>query len=100
MQLDLLFCMENLSSMKEVSEYAGGSSSYILNFDYHFSGYAKTTGELNEFCKEFSEKHNILIEPVYTGKMFFGIYDLLKKDYFKPGSTIIAVHTGGTAFSR
>jgi 1-aminocyclopropane-1-carboxylate deaminase len=83
---------------KEVSHYAGKNDNWSINFDYHFGGYAKTTIELNEFCGFFFERHDIIVEPIYTGKMFFGIYDLAKKGFFREGSTIIAVHTGGTAF--
>lgn len=86
---------------KEISVYAGGlSPQWSVNFDYHFGGYAKSTKELDDFCTAFSDQQQILIEPVYTGKLFFGIYDLIKKDFFKPGSTVVAVHTGGTAFIK
>ena len=84
---------------KEVSNYTGAKSNWSITFDYHFGGYAKTTDELNNFCKLFYEKNEVLTEPVYTGKLFFGLYDLTKKDFFKRGSTIVAVHTGGTAFT-
>ncbi|GBD91435.1 D-cysteine desulfhydrase [bacterium BMS3Abin04] len=39
--------------------------------------------------------NEIKLDPVYTGKMMYGIYDLISKEYFKSGSTIIAIHTGG-----
>nr|HMN26304.1 1-aminocyclopropane-1-carboxylate deaminase/D-cysteine desulfhydrase [Ignavibacteriaceae bacterium] len=58
-------------------------------------GYAKTNSVLNKFCKAFEERHNIPIEPIYTGKMFYGIYDLIKNNFFPANSTIIAIHTGG-----
>lgn len=63
--------------------------------DYHFGGYAKFKPELVEFINNFKQKHGIPLEPIYTGKMLFGIFDLIKKDYFKPDTTIIAIHTGG-----
>jgi len=63
--------------------------------DYHFGGYAKTSDELLTFIKNFASSTGILIDPVYTGKMFFSIYDLISKDYFALGSKILAVHTGG-----
>lgn len=63
--------------------------------DYHFKGYAKYTQELLDFILIFKRKHGILLEQVYTGKMFFGLYDLIGKGYFKPGDCIVAVHTGG-----
>lgn len=64
-------------------------------FDYHFGGYAKTKPELLEFCDDYSKRWNLPIEPVYTGKLFFGIMDLIKKNYFPVGSKIVAIHTGG-----
>ena len=43
----------------------------------------------------FKKENNIQLDPVYTGKMMYGIFDLLKKGYFKKGSKILAIHTGG-----
>ncbi|MBE0539108.1 MAG: 1-aminocyclopropane-1-carboxylate deaminase/D-cysteine desulfhydrase [Ignavibacterium sp.] len=70
-------------------------NNFQINLDYHFGGYAKTSNVLNKFCKAFEEQHNIPIEPIYTGKMFFGIYDLINNNFFPPNSTIVAIHTGG-----
>ena len=63
--------------------------------DYHFGGYAKWTPELITFMTEFKQNHNIQLEQVYTAKMFFGLYDLIKQDFFKKDTVIVAVHTGG-----
>jgi len=35
------------------------------------------------------------LDPIYTGKMLYGINDLIIKGYFKPNSKILAIHTGG-----
>ncbi|MBT6745546.1 MAG: 1-aminocyclopropane-1-carboxylate deaminase/D-cysteine desulfhydrase [Flavobacteriales bacterium] len=66
-----------------------------ISFDYHLGGFAKRSTELEEFIKEFKEETNVPLDPIYTGKMAFGILDLAKKDYFKKGSSVIMVHTGG-----
>ncbi len=68
---------------------------YSINYDYHFGGYAKVNSELMEFIKEFKIKTSILLDPVYTGKMLYGVYDLIKKGAFKKGTEILAIHTGG-----
>jgi 1-aminocyclopropane-1-carboxylate deaminase/D-cysteine desulfhydrase-like pyridoxal-dependent ACC family enzyme len=68
---------------------------FKLIHDYHFGGFAKVTAELLAFKKQFEERNGFELDYVYTAKMFFGIYDLIEKDFFKPGSTIVAVHTGG-----
>lgn len=70
-------------------------SNWGINLNYHFGGYAKINRELIEFIKKFEEVNNIPLDPVYTGKMMFGVFDLIKKNYFKNEDKIIAVHTGG-----
>jgi 1-aminocyclopropane-1-carboxylate deaminase/D-cysteine desulfhydrase-like pyridoxal-dependent ACC family enzyme len=70
-------------------------SNWDINLDYHFGGYAKFDNELLNFVKNFSGQSKIPIEPIYTGKMLFGIYDLVSRGFFKEGSQIIAIHTGG-----
>jgi len=80
---------------KNILDLNGGRKNFKLIHDYSFGGYARTTVELESFCKNFSKSTDILIEPVYTGKMFFALNDLIRKNYFKKGSRIIAVHTGG-----
>src|SRR5690606_11304810 len=66
-----------------------------LHLEYHFGGYAKTKPALNQFIKKFMSTTGIMIEPTYTGKLFYGVYDLIAKDFFKNNSKILVVHTGG-----
>ena len=68
---------------------------WIINTNYHFGGYAKWQPELIHSINQFKIQYGIALEPIYTGKLFYGIFDLLKKGYFKQGSTIVALHTGG-----
>lgn len=63
--------------------------------EYHFGGYAQHTPELIQFIREFKLKHHIELDFIYTGKMLFGIYDMLKKGCFAQGAKILAIHTGG-----
>jgi 1-aminocyclopropane-1-carboxylate deaminase len=71
-----------------------------INLDYHFGGFAKAPAELFSFMHAFEHKYTIPLEPIYTGKMLYGVYDLIAKNYFKPGQRIIAVHTGGLQGNR
>jgi len=66
-----------------------------LNSNYHFGGYAKITPELVLFMNSFYKNTKILLDPVYTAKMLFGIQDLIGQNYFPKGSKILAIHTGG-----
>lgn len=77
-----------------------GMPNWSINFDYHFGGFAKTTDELISFIEEFQSHNDIPLEPLYNGKMLFGLLDLIKNDRFKKGHTIIAIHTGGLQGNR
>lgn len=66
-----------------------------LQSNYHFGGYAKVTEELIHFINEFKLQTQIPLDPIYTGKMLYGILDLVKQDRFKPKTKILAIHTGG-----
>jgi 1-aminocyclopropane-1-carboxylate deaminase/D-cysteine desulfhydrase-like pyridoxal-dependent ACC family enzyme len=79
---------------KNISEWSGNNH-FKMIYDYHFGGYARVNDELKTFCNTFYYQQQIRIEPVYTGKLFFGLYDLIKKDSFKQGKTIVAIHSGG-----
>lgn len=68
---------------------------FQIQTNYHFGGYAKTNRELFDFIIWFEKDFNISLDPVYTGKMMFGLFDLIKNDYFKTGTKIISIHTGG-----
>ena len=62
---------------------------------YHFGGFAKTTSELLSFMNTFYTRIGIPLDVVYTSKMFYGIRDLMQKDFFPASAKILAVHTGG-----
>lgn len=79
----------------EIKKYVVRNDNWSLNTDYHFGGYAKISEELITFINKFKREIKIPLDPVYTGKMLFGIVDLIKKDYFKKGTKILAIHTGG-----
>lgn len=62
---------------------------------YCCGGYAKTTPELLSFIQNFEQHYQIPLEHIYTGKMLMGIFDLIDRDYFKKGSRILVIHSGG-----
>lgn len=80
----------------EVKRWAGDSTdNWSIVEDYHFGGYAKTTSELINFMNTFEKQHQTPLDQVYTAKMMFGVFDLIAKGFFKSGSTILILHTGG-----
>lgn len=62
---------------------------------YHFGGYAKRTHALDEFITRSRTQHGIDLDPVYTGKMMFGVIDAAVNGAFPRGSRVLALHTGG-----
>ena len=88
------FLIKNVESLinKNVTE---NFMNWKINLDYHFGGYAKINSRLTDFIERFEKENNIPLEPIYTGKMVYGIYDLIFKGYFDKGKTILAIHTGG-----
>ncbi|MDQ2721394.1 MAG: pyridoxal-phosphate dependent enzyme [Bacteroidota bacterium] len=71
------------------------AKTYSFINDYHFGGYAKKTNELISFINTFYDQHKIPLDFVYTGKMMFGVNDLIRKNYFPQDSKILCIHTGG-----
>lgn len=71
------------------------TANWHLETDYHFGGYGKWNHELLDFIADFRETHGIQLDQVYTGKLLFGLVDLIRKDFFKERTSIVALHTGG-----
>ncbi len=70
-------------------------NNWELIHGYHFGGYGKVTEPLVQFINNFRAYHKIQLDPVYTGKMMFGICDMIQKRRFSEGAKILAIHTGG-----
>lgn len=79
----------------EIHQFTEKLDNWSLQKAYHFGGYAKYNEELIGFINNFKKETNVLLDPIYTGKMIFGIMDLIKKNKFFKGSKILAIHTGG-----
>jgi len=63
--------------------------------DYHFGGYAKYNQALLDFMNDFFSRTKTPTDFVYTGKLAFALFDLIKKDHFPPASKILMIHSGG-----
>ena len=89
------FLIDDVVRLVTESRLKHGLLHVDLETNYHFGGYAKMKPELLEFISGFTERTGIPLDPIYTGKMMFGIYDLIMKGHFKKGTTVLAIHTGG-----
>lgn len=79
---------------EDISKFVTKTNWNLIS-DYHFGGYAKINEALISFINDFKADYQIPLDPVYTGKMMFGIFDLIDKGFFPKGSKILAIHTGG-----
>ena len=79
---------------REILKFAK-TNNWELISEYHFGGYAKINESLIAFINRFQSDHNILLDPIYTGKMLYGIVDKIQKNQFEKGSKILAIHSGG-----
>ena len=88
------FLSKDVTNM--LTEYGRQSAhNWHMENSYHFGGYAKTSPELFAFIRKFKADFGIELDAVYTGKMFYGLFNLIGKGAFKRGTRIVAVHTGG-----
>ena len=66
-----------------------------IETDYHFGGYGKYTPALMDFISSAWKDHHLPLDPVYTSKMMFGIYDMIARGRIERSSTVLMLHTGG-----
>lgn len=62
---------------------------------YEFGGYARFDAGLIRFINMFRDSHRIPLDPVYTAKLFYGVFDCISRGFFPRGSRILLLHTGG-----
>lgn len=80
---------------RDVNDFVNPKDNWRLINEYHFGGYGKYTPELIHFMNQFKEETDILLDPIYTAKMLFGIVQMISKNEIPNGSKILAIHTGG-----
>ena len=78
----------------EIRIFANKNNWQLIN-NYHFGGYGKINDELIIFMNAFFLEYKILLDPIYTAKMFYGVIDLINKNYFPENSKILMIHSGG-----
>jgi len=80
---------------KELIKNHSANTRYQLTDEFCFGGYAKVNASLIEFMNEFRNKNQICLDPIYTGKMMYGILAMIRRGDFPKNSRILAIHTGG-----
>ncbi len=70
-------------------------SNWQLKEGYECGGYAKYDSSVADYIVDFKLQNQILLEPIYTAKLLMAVEDLIKQQYFKSGSTVVVLHSGG-----
>jgi 1-aminocyclopropane-1-carboxylate deaminase len=86
-----------------ISDYINNNSSsrnFLLQYDFHFGGYAKRNNELIQFMNRLYDQHNIPTDFVYTGKLFYAVVKLIESGFFEAGANILLIHSGGLQGNR
>ncbi|MEL0318762.1 MAG: pyridoxal-phosphate dependent enzyme [Flavobacteriaceae bacterium] len=86
--------LNNPNLALEVKKYTSKTNWHIQDH-YTFGGYAKYTLELIQFINAFYQQYQIPLDPIYTGKMLFGIFDLIKTNQWVWKKKILVIHSGG-----
>ena len=76
------------------------AASFSLLHNFHQGGYAKTNPALFDFMNQLWTLEKIPTDIVYTGKLLMAVDSLLKENYFKAGSKILVIHSGGLQGNR
>ena len=70
-------------------------SDVIVYDEYIGSGYGEPTKGMIEATKLLAREEAILLDPVYSGKAFAGLIDLIKNKKFTKNDNVLFIHTGG-----
>jgi L-cysteate sulfo-lyase len=68
----------------------------VANSDYVGDGYGLPTNAMVEAVKMLASYEGILLDPVYAGKGFAGLIDLIRRGHFKRDENVVFLHTGGS----
>ncbi|CAM1334842.1 1-aminocyclopropane-1-carboxylate deaminase/D-cysteine desulfhydrase [Tenacibaculum aestuariivivum] len=80
---------------REIEQLVNKQNNWYLQTDYHFGGYGKYNQQLVRFINLFKEQTTVLLDPIYTAKMLFGIIEMIKNNQFIVNTKILVIHTGG-----
>lgn len=84
-----------LPTVDQIQSSAVQHVTWSLNRDYVLGAYGKQQQGLIDFMAGFHQRQGILLDPVYTGKMMFGLYDQIRQGRYPEHSRILVLHSGG-----
>lgn len=70
---------------------------WSIDHRFHCGGFARRSPALDEFLDDFDRRHGLRLDHVYVGKMLLGLVASIGEGAVAPGSTVVAVVTGGAS---
>lgn len=67
----------------------------VLKTEYAYPLYGVPSNETNDAIRLCARLEGMMTDPVYEGKSMQGMLDLVRKDFFPPGSKVLYAHLGG-----
>ena len=87
--------VKDKSRSNYISNSINSNINYELIEEFTFGGFGKFNNELIIFINSFKKKYKIPLDPIYTGKVLFGIFTLINNYNWSWGKNILFIHTGG-----
>ncbi len=76
------------------------NKNWLIECQYHFGGYGKTKPELLQFIENMAQQYQLLLDPIYTGKAFYGLLKMIERGEIVSGSRVLFIHSGGLQGAR
>ncbi len=80
---------------RQNTPYSQSLADFYLETEYHCGGYARVPQSLKDMMLSLEQEFGLLLDPVYTAKLFWGIAEKAKAGYWPRGSRLLVFHTGG-----
>jgi 1-aminocyclopropane-1-carboxylate deaminase/D-cysteine desulfhydrase-like pyridoxal-dependent ACC family enzyme len=83
------FLEDDVTFLQE--DYGLTTHNWSIETEFHFGGFARRNSVLDGFIDDFRDRHGIVLDWVYEGKMMYGLFSLLRRGEFEPGTTLVAL---------
>lgn len=90
-----LACIANEAAKILAAPCEMTKDNFIVNYDYLGKGYGVVGALERDAIRLAATTEGLMLDPVYSGRAFGGLVDLIGKGFFSPQDTVLFWHTGG-----
>jgi 1-aminocyclopropane-1-carboxylate deaminase len=87
--------MEETVTQLQSNTFGHTSDNWSIIHDFHGGGYARLNEDMKSYMALFEKTTGILLDPIYTIKLFYALDHLALRKQIVPDEKILAIHTGG-----